>query len=208
MNESSPNQRVRDFEKGALQKATEEEIENYGKPKRKKMSLWTGHDYWFDQQFEKQSGRNKRCVWIISTQPFPEAHFAVYPEELINIPIKAGCPEFICKKCGKARVKIYKDTGYLIGQGGYGSKTATHIKVSPTSSLLTKKVKEKGFIGYSDCGCNAGWESGIVLDPFMGAGTTALVALKQRKRFIGIEIKREYIDMSYKRIGKVQQEIF
>ncbi len=42
----------------------------------------------------------------------------------------------------------------------------------------------------------------------MGAGTTALVALKQRKRFIGIEIKQEYIDMANKRIVKVQQEIF
>jgi len=42
----------------------------------------------------------------------------------------------------------------------------------------------------------------------MGAGTTALVALKQRKRFIGIEIKQEYIDMAYKRIARVQQRIF
>lgn len=66
----------------------------------------------------------------------------------------------------------------------------------------------KYFKGYTDCGCNAGWEGGIVLDPFMGAGTTALVALKQRKRFIGIEIKQEYIDMANKRIAKVQQEIF
>ncbi|GAH84412.1 unnamed protein product, partial [marine sediment metagenome] len=35
-----------------------------------------------------------------------------------------------------------------------------------------------------------------------------LVALKQRKRFIGIEIKQSYIDMSYKRIARVQQRIF
>ena len=255
INESSPNQRVRDIEKGALQKATEEEIKNYGKAKWKKMSLWSGHDYWFEQQFEEQSlntnpryskeveaglmplpkakqnskelnrpgyknwregtpksflsqGRNKRCVWIIPIQPFPEAHFAVYPEGLIEIPIKAGCPEFVCRKCGKARVKIYKETGNLIGMGGYGSKTAEHIKVSLTSSLLTKKVKEKIEIGYTDCGCNAGWESGIVLDPFMGAGTSALVALKQRKRFIGIEIKQEYIDMAKRRIAEVQQRIF
>ncbi|MBA7542914.1 hypothetical protein ES705_35239 [subsurface metagenome] len=153
-------------------------------------------------------GRNKRAVWTIPTQPYPEAHFAVYPEKLIEPMIKAGCPRYVCKKCGKARVKIYKDTGNMIGQGGYGSKTAVHIKASPTSSLLTKKVKEKKYIGYTDCGCNAGFESGIVLDPFMGAGTTALVALKQRKRFIGIEIKQEYIDMTKRRIAKVQQRIF
>jgi len=63
-------------------------------------------------------------------------------------------------------------------------------------------------VGYSDCGCNAGFESGIICDPFMGAGTSALVALKQRKRFIGIEIKQEYINMAKRRIAKVQQEIF
>ena len=69
-------------------------------------------------------------------------------------------------------------------------------------------MKEKSYIGYTNCGCNADFESGIVLDPFMGAGTSALVAIKQRKRFIGIEIKQEYIDMANKRIARVQQGIF
>jgi len=52
------------------------------------------------------NGRNKRAVWTIPTQPFPEAHFAVYPEGLIEIPIKAGCPEFICVKVGMIIQKI------------------------------------------------------------------------------------------------------
>ncbi len=38
-------------------------------------------------------GRNKRCVWTITTKSFQEAHFAVYPEELCETPIKAGCPK-------------------------------------------------------------------------------------------------------------------
>ena len=38
-------------------------------------------------------GRNKRCVWNINTKPFKGAHFAVFPEELIETPIKAGCPK-------------------------------------------------------------------------------------------------------------------
>ena len=37
-------------------------------------------------------GRNKRAVWTITTKPFKEAHFATYPEALIETPIKAGCP--------------------------------------------------------------------------------------------------------------------
>jgi len=155
-------------------------------------------------------GRNKRCVWIIPTQPFPEAHFAVYPEGLIEIPIKAGCPTFICKKCGKARVKIFKEaTGGTKGHSWHDHSADMkkgNVKKQTGSEYNT--YKRGNFKGYTDCGCNAGFESGIVLDPFMGAGTTALVALKQRKRFIGIEIKQEYIDMSHKRIAKVQQRIF
>lgn len=38
-------------------------------------------------------GKNKRCVWQINTKPFPGAHFAVYPQELVKTPIEAGCPE-------------------------------------------------------------------------------------------------------------------
>ena len=38
-------------------------------------------------------GRNKRTVWKIPTQPFPDAHFAVFPEKLVETPIKAGCPK-------------------------------------------------------------------------------------------------------------------
>lgn len=37
--------------------------------------------------------RNKRSVWTITTQPFPEAHFATFPPALVDPCIKAGCPE-------------------------------------------------------------------------------------------------------------------
>ena len=37
--------------------------------------------------------RNKRTVWTVSTQPYPEAHFATFPPKLIVPCILAGCPE-------------------------------------------------------------------------------------------------------------------
>jgi len=145
--------------------------------KQKKVSLWTGHDYWFEQQFEiyqessiermnyprysetskgmsqeyavvnpdynKQLGRNKRCVWHIPTQSCSEAHFAVFPEALIETPIKAGCPP-----------------------------------------------------------------GGVVLDPFIGSGTTGVVARKLGRDFIGIELQKEYIPMAHKRIMAVPESLF
>jgi DNA modification methylase len=277
------NYRTRDVmrkEKDCSQfRASDKEKENIKKKicprckglKKVKYYLWTGHDYWFEQQFEEYApdtlprmdrgvninkwtfgadgqtphnlsqprlnkkrghktkqndpkeshlkyhgrdvnygkyGRNKRCVWKISTKSFKAAHFATFPETLIEPIIKAGCPEFICKKCGMARVKILEPTEEYKEYLGKGNLEEHHAGQETKTKFKVKTNAEYNFKGYTDCGCNAGWESGIVLDPFMGAGTTALVALKQRKRFIGIEIKQEYIDMSYKRIARVQQRIF
>lgn len=84
-------------------------------------------------------GRNKRCVWKVATKPYKEAHFATYPEALIEPIIKAGCPE-----------------------------------------------------------------GGVVIDPFFGAGTTGLVAKKQGKDFIGIELNPEYIKLANERLANYE----
>lgn len=158
---------------------------------------------------------NKRCVWTIPTKPFPEAHFATFPPALIETPMKAGCPEFVCKKCGKARTKIIDSSKRINTRPGNNAGNKKSGKeIDPNKELhksdLSKyrqQIKYKE-LGYTDCGCNAKFEPGICLDPFMGAGTTALVALKQRKRFIGIEMKQEYIDMANQRIKQIQPNLF
>ncbi|GAB6079013.1 DNA-methyltransferase [Hydrogenobaculum acidophilum] len=49
-------------------------------------------------------------------------------------------------------------------------------------------------------------EGDIVLDPFMGSGTTGVVAKKMGRRFIGIEINPKYCEYAQKRIAKIKQE--
>lgn len=53
------------------------------------------NDRWDNMTKEEQCsmGRNKRTVWTVATQPFSEAHFATFPEKLIEPCILAGCPE-------------------------------------------------------------------------------------------------------------------
>lgn len=46
----------------------------------------------------------------------------------------------------------------------------------------------------------------LVLDPFMGSGTTAIAALINNRKYIGIEISPEYIDMANKRIAQYRDE--
>jgi len=156
-----------------------------------------------------EQGRNKRCVWRITTKPYKEAHFATFPPELCETPIKAGCPEFVCKKCGKAREKIY-EKGELVSSGP--NKMAIKPRGFVQNDMVIQKLpkdpygdmprREKKEVGYTDCGCNAGWEGGTVLDPFAGSGTTGAVAKKLGRNFIGIEINPEYIKLAEKRIEK------
>lgn len=148
-------------------------------------------------------GRNKRSVWKISTKPFKGAHFATFPETLIEIPIKAGCPEMICRKCQKAKEKILKTSGGTIGKSWVdhkNDKSKGMMQYGENSLGKNKDTYKKEFIGYTDCGCNSEWEPGVVLDPFMGAGTTAVVAERLGRRWLGIELNPEYINIAEKRI--------
>jgi len=55
-----------------------------------------GNEQWgrtFDYKTSCKNGVNKRSVWTISTKPFPDAHFAVFPPALIEPCILAGCPK-------------------------------------------------------------------------------------------------------------------
>ena len=44
-------------------------------------------------------------------------------------------------------------------------------------------------------------EGGVVLDPFMGSGTTGMVAAQMGRHFVGVELNPEYTELAYKRIG-------
>lgn len=195
------NYRVRDVKRGYAEKSGQY------KASPKEVEQYHGQQINYGSQ-----GRNKRAVWKIPTQPFPEAHFAVYPEAICETPIKSGCPEFVCNKCGKAREKIMnpseeygellkenKETG--INQIDFFPRVDNKNLPEGRKSGFEKRVTaDYKFSGYTNCNCNAGFHGGIVLDPFFGAGTTGVVALKQNKKFIGIEISPEYIEIAKKRL--------
>ena len=80
-----------------------------------------------------------------------------------------------------------------------------------TWTINTQGSKEAHFAVYPEKLCKypikAGCpEGGIVLDPFMGSGTTGIVAIKQNKKFIGIELNKKYIDIANKRFKRFFEE--
>ncbi|HYN83242.1 MAG TPA: site-specific DNA-methyltransferase [Gemmatimonadaceae bacterium] len=93
------------------------------------------HNARWDQAFHP-NGRNRRTVWRIPLSKFPDAHFAVFPEDLVEVCLKAGCPK-----------------------------------------------------------------NGIVLDPFLGSGTTAVVAQRLSRNYVGIDSNEDYCRMSEQRLA-------
>lgn len=173
----------------------------------KNKSEWdedTGQQTYRDRDMRPNPmGANRPNVWQINTEPTELPHFACFPTELVKWLILAGCPQWICKKCGKARERIIEEE--------HRPNKPTASPFAKTNQDLTGKInrasfykdyRHKEFIGWTDCGCNAGWKPGIVLDPFMGAGTTAVVAQRLGRNWVGIELNPEYVEMAYKRIKK------
>lgn len=53
-----------------------------------------------------ENGKNPGDIFEVPVKAFPEAHFAVYPPELCEKPIKSSCPEKVCAECGAPYERI------------------------------------------------------------------------------------------------------
>jgi DNA modification methylase len=159
-----------------------------------------------EPRHDSPNGRNCRSVWTFPTEPFPDAHFAVFPRELPERCIKAGCPEWVCPKCGKARTRV-TETALTVHDG----KTESAYPKGTTANrlaLLRQAARERGSeyvnerqtVAWSDCYCNAGFPGGVVLDPFVGSGTTCEVAYHLRRTAWGIDASAKYLDMAIERV--------
>lgn len=83
--------------------------------------------------------------------------------------------------------------------------------VGQTSALRSGMVPTRKTTGWQPtctCSNNTGGGKGIVLDPFMGAGTTALVALQHNRNYLGVELNSDYITLAQKRIAIIQPNLW
>ena len=187
------NARVRDSKKQRyLQKATDEEIKNHnGKGEKDGVKI------------DNPKGKNPSDVFRINTKPFKEAHFATFPPALPQKILKCACPNQVCNKCGKPRYPISKPTeAYqkIIDQKSWSSQDTLKLGNALTTTKNKSVSAEYEITGYTDCGCNAGFKRGIVLDPFFGSGTVGLVAEQMGLQWCGIELNPEYIEIAKKRL--------
>lgn len=169
------------------------------------------------------AGKNPGDVWLLPTQPFPGAHFAVWPQVIPERCIRAGTSEYgACAVCGTPWVRVVeREDAQGNAQASGGPKAAA-----------SQEAREAGGVGRLDGGRRAvegstfhnnprkrvlpdrtfkGWEPAcecavedvrrcVVLDPFCGSGTTGRVALRLGRDFIGIDLNANYLPMAVSRV--------
>jgi len=153
---------------------------------------------------EECGSRNKRTVWTIATQPYSECHFAVFPEALVEPCILAGTSEYgCCPECGAPWERVVE---VKWGPG----KRKVYDRGRPDGMIMAGRDREsiRKELGWQPtCSHNLDPTPCIVLDPFIGSGTTALVAIKHRRHYLGIELNPEYVEQANRRLSEVQVKL-
>ncbi|GAH54087.1 unnamed protein product, partial [marine sediment metagenome] len=108
-------------------------------------------------------------------------------------PLKASCPQWVCKKCGKPRVRIVKQERGELKKSLGANKEQGNVKKGGGSY---SPVFKSDVVGWSDCGCGGGFDAGVVLDPFCGRGTVGKVAKQLGLHYILFDAKPEYCELA------------
>ena len=156
---------------------------------------------------EPATTRNRRDVWTINTKPFKGAHFAVMPEALVEPCVLAGTSEYgNCAVCGASYVRQVErakpptmemsdrfDDGVMNGspKKKVGRKYQEWLDTNPPTATVWVKTCE--------CETNEVVPA-LVLDPFTGSGTVAVVANRLGRNFVGTELNPEYAEIARERI--------
>jgi DNA modification methylase len=155
--------------------------------------------------------KNARSVWTVATQGFPGAHFATWPEQLVERIVKAGCPEWVCGTCGKPHERIvgrgeniHPGSSHDHTQDGVAGNVGRRADGKASGSIIRERHMARGApetVGWTDCG-HGNYRPGRILDPFGGSGTTAVVARRLGRRGVLIELNEEYAEMARARLAE------
>lgn len=117
-------------------------------------------------------GKNPGDVWRLGISNYRGAHFATFPDTLASRMVLAGTPLIRCSTC----------------------------RAPWTRKLIRRGIRAWRRPPRPTCACDASAEPGLVLDPFIGSGTTAIAAAKLGRDWLGIDINPEYVALAEQRI--------
>lgn len=166
-------------------------------------------------------GANLRTVWHLGPEPLELPHYAAYPTEIPRRALLAGSSEAgCCPTCGKAWTRVtsgghnpYPGSSHTHERDAEAGNTQTHRSGIPAGTVMARRFYEKTLP------TTTGWRPAckcpsqppvpcVCLDPFLGSGTTLLVARQLGRRGVGIELSETYCELAVKRLEGQTPSLF
>ena len=144
--------------------------------------------------------RNLRSAWVLPPSPYKGSHFAVFPPSLVRPCIEAGTSaEGCCPHCGAP----WQREG-IENLAWAEDEEDMQPGFWPTSKPAEEQTEDEPTFGWrQSCDCEPSPPvPAVVLDPFVGSGTTLLVAAGMGRAAIGLDLSHTYLhDLARKRLG-------
>jgi len=183
-----------------------------------------GSGYYYDAEAIKEEGsnispgnkhhaapgsylaKNRRSVWRIPFQGYSGSHFAVFPEKLVAPCILAGTSEYgACVRCGAPWKRIIEKTKLTRDRPRDYVKRQPGEENACANSVAGVDAITVGWAPMCECEVNE-VRPCVVLDPFVGSGTTCAVSVKLGRRSWGIDLSETYLrDHAVPRITKAME---
>ena len=146
--------------------------------------------------------RNLRTVWNISTQPYSGAHYATFPEALVERCVLAGTSaKGCCPACGKPRDRVLDKhaNGKLHPAGDSQGAGTQHKRETKGLNPVARQEWQEG-VYYTTtgwrptCGHDLPPVPCRIFDPFVGSGTVVQVARRLGRQGYGLDLSRVYLE--------------
>jgi DNA modification methylase len=176
-------------------------VANGTPPSAKNNSSPSGHHR--QDRLNNLAGAPPLDWWEITPGGYSGAHYAVWPPELCKRLIDSMCPRKVCTTCGQPSRRIVEAEPSPLSAEDRVQRTdgdAGRASVRPNGRTHMGIERKATTIGWSDCG-HGTWRPGLVLDPFVGSGTTLAVATGMARDGIGIDLDARNADLARERVG-------
>lgn len=157
------------------------------------------------QYFVGINDENAQDWQVFRSENLKEAHYAAFPSGIPSLAIRAGTSKKgNCPRCLSPWCRVIEPTE--------ATRKAQESLLGRTADGWADKKECNGYVSEyrtsgwrPSCLCDAGPPvPAVILDPFMGSGTSARAAVKLNRRYVGCDLSGEYVKMALARIRRAE----
>ena len=141
------------------------------------------------------SPRNEKWLWYVKNSEEYTFNLDLIRDPDVKYPNQKKNGKLRCNTIGKNPSDVWQIAKVTSGANRSSPERTTHPAQFPTD-LITRII-----LGFSN-------ETNIVLDPFMGSGSTAEACIKENRKVVGFELRRDYCEIVKDRIIRLRRDLF